>query len=113
MRVLATHDVCLWCQYLYRARAFSTGTNSFPGQHTSESIERKLLEVRVDFGVHPRVSETHRLPEDEMRDCSEFAFQYEPVLDRPSLTTDYGSNIVAAAERGGANSTGRHVCATY
>lgn len=78
------------------------GTKSFPGHHDSEAIRTKLLEMRLDFGLLPKVPDVHSLSPEELRRNLPGAFEDEPVFERPALTTDGGANMGKSAEGGGA-----------
>lgn len=78
------------------------GTRSFSGSHDATSIQDKLLEVRLDFGLFPKVTSVDRRSETEMRRDVALAFIEEPMPDRPALTTDCGSNMICAAQKSAA-----------
>ena len=76
------------------------GTIYFPRQHTAANISKKLMELRLDFGVYPRAHDG-RPPQSvqAIRRKMEFYFREEPELDKPMLTSDCGSDVSAGAER--------------
>ena len=65
------------------------GTIYFPQQHTAANISKKLMELRLDFGVYPRARDG-RPPQSvqAIRRKMEFYFREEPELDKPVLTSD-------------------------
>ena len=68
------------------------GTMYFPQQHIAANISKKLMELRLDFGVYPRAHDG--IPPQSvqaMRRKMEFYFREEPELDKPVLTNDCGS----------------------
>ena len=73
---------------------------NFLQRHTGTSISDKLMDVHLDFGVYPR-SRDGRPPQSQqaMRKHKLFYFREEPDLYKPILTSDYGSNVSAGAER--------------
>ena len=77
------------------------GTIDFPQQHTAANISDKLMDLHLDFGVYPR-SHDGRRPQSlqAMRRHKVFYFREEPEWDKPMLTSDCGSDVLARAERG-------------
>ena len=76
------------------------GTIYFPQQHTAANISKKLMELRLDFGVYPRSRDGRPLQSVQaMRRMMDFYFREEPELDKPMLTNDCGSDVSAGAER--------------
>ena len=76
------------------------GAIYFPQQHTAANISKKLMELRLDFGVYPRRRDG-RPPQSvqAMRRMMDFYFREEPELDKLVLTSDCGSDVLAGAER--------------
>ena len=80
----------------------TAGTRSFPGHHDSKAIRTKLLEMRLNFGLLPKVPDVHSLNPEELRKNLPGAFEDKPVHERPPLTTDGGGNMGKGAKEGGA-----------
>ena len=70
------------------------------GKNTVANISGRLLNARIDFGVWSKDVEG-RIPEsDETLRCEKLAyFGMEPPLDRPVLTSDCRSEVLAGAEK--------------
>ena len=89
-----------WITQDWRLKTHIMGTIYFPQQHTGANISKKLMELRLDFGVYPK-SHDGRLPQSvqAMRRKMDFYFREEPELDKLVLTSDCGSDVSAGAER--------------
>ena len=89
-----------WTTQDRRLKMRIMGTIYFLQQHTAANISKKLMELRLDFGVYPR-SHDGRPPKNvqAMRRKMDFYFREEPELDKPVLTSDCGSDVSAGAER--------------
>ena len=76
------------------------GTIFFPQQHTAANISKKIMELRLDFGVYPR-SRDGRPPQSvqAMRRMMDFYFREELELDKLVLASDCGSDMLAGAEK--------------
>ena len=76
------------------------GMINFLQWHTATNISEKLMDLRLDFGVYPR-SRDGRPPQSlqAMRRHKVFYLKEEPELDKPVLTSDYGSDVSVGAER--------------
>ena len=76
------------------------GTIYFLQQHTPANISKKLMELRLDFGVYPW-SRDGRPPQSvqAMRRKMDFYFREEPEVDKLVLTNDCGSDVSAGVER--------------
>ena len=89
-----------WITQDWRLKTRIMGTTFFPQQHTAANISKKLIELRLDFGVYPRAHDGRPLQSVEaIRRSMEFYFREEPELDKPVLTSDCGSDVSAGAER--------------
>ena len=89
-----------WITQDWRLKTRVMGMIYFPQQHAAANISKKLMELRLDFGVHPW-SRDDRHPQSlqAMRRKKAFYFREEHELDKPVLTSDCGSNVLAGAER--------------
>ena len=58
------------------------------------------MELHLDFGVYPRARDG-RPPQSvqAIRRKMEFYFREEPELDKPVLTSDCGSDVLAGIEK--------------
>ena len=76
------------------------GTISFPKDHTTANISDKLMDLRLEFGLYPKSSDgrTSQCP-DAVRLDKLLYFTLEHRLDKPMLTSDRGSNVLAGAEK--------------
>ena len=76
------------------------GTINFPQDHTIATISNKLMDLCLEFGVYPRsfdgrpIQNMHAVRTDKL-----LYFQLEPVMDKPMLTNDCGSDVSVRAER--------------
>ena len=75
------------------------GTMHFPKKHIAANISDRLLNAHIEFGVWPKDAEGRIPKSEEALKCDKLAyFGMEPLLDRPVLTSDCGSNV-SAGER--------------
>ena len=76
------------------------GDDIFPTTAHCCQHSKKLMELRLDFGVYPRTRDG-RPPQSvqAIRRKMELYFREEPELDKPVLTSDCGSDVSAGAER--------------
>ena len=76
------------------------GTINFLQDHTTANISNKLMDLRLEFGVYPRSSDGRPLQSLHVVRIEKVVyFQFEPVMDKPMLNSDCGSNVSAGAER--------------
>ena len=89
-----------WITQDWRLETLIMGTIHSPQQHTAANTSKKLMELRLDFGVYPR-SRDGRSPQSmqAMRRKMDFYFREEPELDKLVLTNDCGRDVSAGAER--------------
>ena len=73
---------------------------SFPKDHTTANISEKLMDLRLEFGLYPK-SFDGRTAQclDAIRLAKFICFRLETQLDKPILTNDCGSNVLAGAEK--------------
>ena len=89
-----------WITQDWHLKMHIMGTIYFPQQHTTANISKKLMELRLDFGVYPKAHDGRPLQSMQtMRRNMEFYFREEPELDKPVSTSDCGSDVLAGAER--------------
>ena len=76
------------------------GMINFPQVHIVANISNKLMDLHLEFGVYPRSSEGRPIQSHHaVRAEKVVYFQLEPVMDKPMLTSDCGSDVSARAER--------------
>ena len=89
-----------WITQDWRLKTRIMGTIYFPQQHIAANISKKLMELRLDFGVYPRSRDGRPLQSlQAMRRNKGFYFREEHELDRPALTSDCVRDVSAGAER--------------
>ena len=89
------------------------GTDKFLERHTACNISERLENIRVEFELNPIESATgRRVPSRVMAVAGNVSkyFDAEAYLDRPSITTDCGSDISSGVEVG-KGGIGINVCA--
>ena len=73
---------------------------SFPEDHTATNIPKKLMDLRLEFGLYPKSFDgrtTQCL--DAVRLDKLLYFRLEPRLDKSVLTSDCGSDVSAGAKK--------------
>ena len=89
-----------WITRGWHLKARILGMINFPQDHTAANISNKLMDLRLEFGVYPRSSDgtpLQSLP--AVRGDKVLYFQLKPIMDKPMLTSDCGSDVTAGAER--------------
>ena len=72
----------------------------FPPKHTTTNVYDGLWNVRIDFDVWPKsVEGTIPQSEEALRSDKLAHFAIEAPLNRPVLTSDCGSDVLAGAEK--------------
>ena len=89
-----------WIPWDWRLKTRILGTISFPEDHTAANISKKLMDLRLEFGLYPRSSDgrTPQCP-DVVKLDKLLYFRLEPQLDKPVLTSDCGSDVLVGAEK--------------
>ena len=86
-------------------------TDPFPLPHNAMTISHALMRTRSEMGVRPRDPKTGEvLDEDTVQANEEVAYDAEAYFDRPSITTDCGSDISAGVERSARFDWNRCMC---
>ena len=77
-----------------------TGMTSFPEDHTTANIAKKLMDLYLEFSLYPKSfdGKTTQCP-DAVRLDKQLYFKLEPQLDKPVLTSDCGSDVSVGAEK--------------
>lgn len=81
------------------------GTSKFSDGHTAENIAAKLKDIRLTYGELPRVPGKEEYYATRLEYLST-----ENFLDRPTMTTDLGSDISKGAELNEAWDWNRCIC---
>ena len=89
-----------WITRDWRLKMHILGKINFPQDHTAATISNKLMDLCLEFGVYPRSSDGKPLQSlDAVRAEKLMYFQLKPAMDKPMLTNDCGSNVLAGVER--------------
>ena len=89
-----------WITRGWRLKTHILGTTNFPQVHTTANISNKLMDLRLEFGVYPRSSDGRPLQSLHAVRVEKVVYlQLKPVMDKPVLTSDCGSEVLAGAER--------------
>ena len=89
-----------WITWDWCLKTGILGTINFPQVHTTANISNKLMDLRLEFGVYPRSSNGRPLQSlHAVRAEKIVYFQLEPIMGKPMLTNDCGSDVSMGAER--------------
>ena len=89
-----------WITWDWRLTTCILGTIHLLEDHIVANISNKLMDLRLEFRVYPKIFDGRPLQSlYAVRADKLLYFQLEPIMDKPVLTSNCGSDVSAGAKR--------------